>query len=190
MWLAQSVNKWLKSISSSGHGKCTFDKEKSSHIRNFSQSNRRESTSLTSSGSYSDSSTRTYIDFKPKNSEDNCETSNAERRALNTHTGHFTVIISKRFHFFVVLELQWSLSLICYIFNSLNTEFRSPKKNAFSFQHLLLGSVFRQYSKHGNGWKWNCQLLFVFFLQWKLLVMLRSVYKWSVFFILFFIIIF
>ena len=190
MWLAQSVNKWLKSISSSGHGKCTFDKEKSSHIRNFSQSNRRESTSLTSSGSYSDSSTRTYIDFKPKNSEDNCETSNAERRALNTHTGHFTVIISKGFHFFVVLELQWSLSLICYIFNSLNTEFRSPKKNAFSFQHLLLGSVFRQYSKHGNGWKWNCQLLFVFFLQWKLLVMLRSVYKWSVFFILFFIIIF
>ena len=132
MWLAQSVNKWLKSITTK-HGKCTFDKEKSSHIRNFSHSNRRESTSLTSSGSYCDSSTWTYIDFKPKNSEDNCETSNAEMLALNTHTGHFTVIISKRFHFFVVLELQWSLSLICYIFNPLNTEFRSPKKKRIFF---------------------------------------------------------
>ena len=84
-----------------------------------------------------------------KNREDNCKTSNAERRALNTHTGHFTVIISERFHFFVVLELQWSMRLICYIFNPLNTEFRSrKKKNAFSFQHLLFGSVFRQYSNY------------------------------------------
>ena len=38
-------------VSSPGQGKCTFDIEKSSHIRDFSQSNRRESTSLTSSGS-------------------------------------------------------------------------------------------------------------------------------------------
>ena len=83
---------------------------------------------LTSSGSYWDSSTWTYLEFEPKNSEDNCETSNAERRALNKHTGHFTVIISKRFHFFVVLKLQWSLSLICYIFNPLNTDFGSRKR--------------------------------------------------------------
>ena len=68
-----------------------------------------------------------------KNREDNCETSNAERRALNTHTGHFTVIISERFHFFVVLELQWSMRLICYIFNPLNTEFRSRKKKKTHF---------------------------------------------------------
>ena len=39
-------------VSSPGQGKCTFDIEKSSHIRDFSQSNRRESTSLTSSVSY------------------------------------------------------------------------------------------------------------------------------------------
>ena len=37
----------------------------------------------------------------------------------------------KHFHFFVVLELQWSLRLICYIFNPLNTEFRSRKKTHF-----------------------------------------------------------
>ena len=111
--------------------KCTFDIEKSSHIRHFLQSNRRESSSLTSSGSYWDSSTWTYLEFAPKTSEDNCEITNAERRALNTHTGHFTVIISKRFHFFVVLELQWSLRLIYYIFNPLNTEFRSQKKRIF-----------------------------------------------------------
>ena len=51
--------------------------------------------------------------------------------SLNTQNGHFTVIISKRFLFFVGLELQWSLRLICYIFNSLNTEFRSRKKTHF-----------------------------------------------------------
>ena len=33
-------------VSSPGQGKCTFDLEKSSHIRDFSQSNKRESTSL------------------------------------------------------------------------------------------------------------------------------------------------
>ena len=72
--------------------------------------------------------------LNPKTSEDNSETANAERRALNTHTWHFTVIISKRFLFFVVLELQWSLRLICYIFNPLNTEFgsRKRKRNVFS----------------------------------------------------------
>ena len=93
-------------VSSSGQGKCTFDLEKSSHTRDFSQSIRRKSASLTSSGSYWDSSTWTYLEFEPKNSEDNSETSNAQRRALNTHTGHFTVKLSKRFHFFVVLKLQ------------------------------------------------------------------------------------
>ena len=51
-------------------------------------SSRRESTSLTSSGSYWDSSTWTYVEFEPKNSEDNCKTSYTERLALNTHTGH------------------------------------------------------------------------------------------------------
>ena len=94
-------------VSSLGQGKCTFDIEKSSHIRDFSQSNRRESTSLTSSGSYRDSSTWKYIEFEPKNSKDNCETSFSGMRALNTHTGNFTVIISERFHFFVVLELHY-----------------------------------------------------------------------------------
>ena len=44
-------------VSSPGQGKCTFDIEKSSHIKDFSQSSRRERTSLTSSGSYWDSST-------------------------------------------------------------------------------------------------------------------------------------
>ena len=117
-----------KIVSSSGQEKCTFDLKKSSHTRDFSQSNRRKSASLTSSGSYWYSSTWTYLEFEPKYSEDNSETSNAERRALNTHTGHFTVIISKRFHFFVVLKLRWSLSLICYIFNPLNTEFGSRKR--------------------------------------------------------------
>ena len=111
--------------------KCTFDIEKYSHIRHFLQSNRRKSTSLTSSGSYWDSSSWTYLEFEPKTSEDNCEITNAERHAVNTHTGDFTVIISKRFHFFVVLELQWSLRLICFTFNPLNTEFRSQKKRIF-----------------------------------------------------------
>ena len=78
-----------KIFRSSGQGKCAFDIEKSSHIRDFSQSSRRESTSLTSSGSYWDSSTSTYLEFEPKNSEQgNCETSYAERRAVNTQTGH------------------------------------------------------------------------------------------------------
>ena len=122
-----------KIFRSSGLGKCTFDIEKYSHIRDFSQSKRRKNTFLTSSGSYWDSSTWIYLEFEPKNWEDNCETSNAERRALNTHTGHFTVIISERFHFFVVLELQWSMRLICYIFNPLNTEFRSRKKKRIFF---------------------------------------------------------
>ena len=87
-------DRWLEAIittkffRSSGQGKCTCDIEKSSHIRDFSQSNRRENTSSTSSGSYWDSSTWTYLEFEPKNSEDNCETSYAERRALNTLTGH------------------------------------------------------------------------------------------------------
>ena len=44
-------------VSSPGQGKCTFDIEKSSHIRDFSQSNRRESSYLTSDVSYWDSST-------------------------------------------------------------------------------------------------------------------------------------
>ena len=57
-------------VSSPGQGKSAFDIEKSSHIRDFSESNRRES------------------EFEPKNSKDNCETLNAEGRALNTHTGH------------------------------------------------------------------------------------------------------
>ena len=39
-----------KIVSSSGQGKCTFDLKKSSHTRDFSQSTRRESASLTSSG--------------------------------------------------------------------------------------------------------------------------------------------
>ena len=75
-------------VSSSGQGKCTFDIEKSSHKRDFTQSNKRKSTSfiITSSGLYWDSSTWTYLEFQPKNSEDNCETSDAERSALDTHT--------------------------------------------------------------------------------------------------------
>ena len=44
-------------VSKPGQGKYTFDVEKSLHIRDFSQSNRRESTCLTSSGSYWDLST-------------------------------------------------------------------------------------------------------------------------------------
>ena len=44
-------------VSSPGQGKCTFDIEKSSHIRYLSQSNRRESSYLTSDVSYWDSST-------------------------------------------------------------------------------------------------------------------------------------
>ena len=44
-------------VSKPGQGKCTFDVDKSLHIRDFSQSNRRESTCLTSSGLYWDSST-------------------------------------------------------------------------------------------------------------------------------------
>ena len=44
-------------VSLLGQGKCTFHIEKSLHIRDFSQSNRGESTSLTSSVSYWDSST-------------------------------------------------------------------------------------------------------------------------------------
>ena len=55
-----------KIVSSSGQGKCTCDVEKSSHKRDFSQSNRRENTSSTSSGSYWDSSTWTYLEFEPK----------------------------------------------------------------------------------------------------------------------------
>ena len=133
-------------VSKPGQGKCTFDIEKSLHIRDLLQSNRRKSISLTSSGSYWNMSTWTYLKFEPKNSEDNCETSNAERRVLNTHTGHFTVIISIRFRLFVVLGLQWCIRFICHIFNPLNTEFRSGRKNAVSFQHVLFGSVFRQLS--------------------------------------------
>ena len=134
-------------VSSSGQGKCTFDIEKSWQVTDFWQSNRRESTSLTSSGSYWDSSTWTYLEFEPKNSKDNCETSYAERRAPNTHTGHFTVIISKRFHFFVVLELHcrawvWYATYLAFWIRNLGRE----KKNAVSFHHLLFGSVFRQYS--------------------------------------------
>ena len=53
-------------VSSTGQGKCTFDIEKSSHIRDFSQSNRRESTSLTSSVSYSDSSTEHISNLNQK----------------------------------------------------------------------------------------------------------------------------
>ena len=106
-------------VSSPGQGKCTFDIEKSSHIRDFSESNRRES------------------EFEPKNSEDNCETLNAEGRALNTYWTFSTVIIAERFHFLVVLELQWTLRVICYIFKPLNTKFRSQKKRnlfpTFSF---------------------------------------------------------
>ena len=94
-----------ESVSLSGQRKCTFDLEKSSHTRDFSQSNRRKNTSLTSSGSYWDSSSWTNLEFEPKNSEDNGETADAERRALNTRNGHFMVIISKRFHFFVLLKL-------------------------------------------------------------------------------------
>ena len=66
--------------SSSVQGKCAFDIEKSLHIRDPSQNNRRKGTSLTSGGSYWDSSTWTYLEFEPKHSEDNCETSNAETR--------------------------------------------------------------------------------------------------------------
>ena len=76
-----------KIVSSSGQGKCTFDIEKSSHKRNFTQSNKKNTSFIiTNSVSYWDSSTWTYLEFEHKNSEDNCETSNAERRALDTHT--------------------------------------------------------------------------------------------------------
>ena len=39
-------------VSKPGQGNCTFDIEKSLHIRDFSQSNRRKNTSLKSSGSH------------------------------------------------------------------------------------------------------------------------------------------
>ena len=130
-WLVVGGHYHDKVVSSSGQGKCAFDIEKSLHIRDLSQKNRRKGTSLTSGGSYWDSSTWTYLEFEPKHLEDNCETSNAERRVAKHTKWTFTVIISKRFLFFVVLELQWSLRLICYIFNPLNTEFRSRKKTHF-----------------------------------------------------------
>ena len=38
-------------VSKPGQGKCTFDIEKSLHIRDFSQSNKRESTCLPRNGS-------------------------------------------------------------------------------------------------------------------------------------------
>ena len=120
-----------KILSSSGQGKCTFVLETSSHIRHFSQSNRRKNTSLTSRGSCWDSSTWTYLECERKKVRRQLWNLKCWEVALNTHTGHFTVIISKHFHFFVVLELKWSLRLIYYIFNPLNTEFRSRKKTHF-----------------------------------------------------------
>ena len=62
-----------KIVSLSCQGKCTFDIEMSSHRREFSQSSERKSTSLTSSGSYCDSSTSKCLEFEPKNSGDNYE---------------------------------------------------------------------------------------------------------------------
>ena len=52
--------------SSSGQGKCTFDIEKCWHVTDFWQSNRRERTSLTSSGSYWDSSTSNISNLNQK----------------------------------------------------------------------------------------------------------------------------
>ena len=60
------------------------------------------------------------------------------------------------------------------------------KKNAVSFQHLLFGSVSAStVISMEMAEKRNLLLLFVLFLKWKLLVMVTSVYKWSVLFIIF-----
>ena len=115
-----------KIVSSSGQGKCIFDTEKSSLIRDFSQSNRRKSSSLTNSGSYWDSSTWTLLEFEPRTQK-----TTAKLQILRgmpwTHIPCY---------FFVALELQWSLSLIYYTFIPLNTEFRWWKKKTHFLSNM------------------------------------------------------
>ena len=77
------------------------------------------------------------------------------------------------------------MRLICYLFNPLNTEFRSREKKTqflsiISFLDRFSASTVVSMEMAKNEIFSSC--LFCF-LKWKLLVMLRSVYEWSVFWI-------
>ena len=161
-----------KIVSLSGQGKCTFDIEKSWHKKDFTQSNKRKSTSfiITSSVSYWDSSTRTSRIWT-KNLEDNCETSNAERRALNTHT--LSLLCCSR----VEVKLEFDILNYYYIVNPLDTEVRSRKKTHFlanvSFLDPFSASTEVSMEMAKNEIFSYC--LFCF-LKWTLLVMVCLFY--------------